>query len=103
MSLPETHTDPYRMVRALITYIPDAKTIRSAVLSEFDSAPSIKRIVAMQGVWKRQKEAIERGPHAPGSDHRGWDWTGEGYAKAMERASKTFIYAIERSRTEPRL
>jgi hypothetical protein len=49
------------MAKSLVTYMSDARAIRSAILAEFNSAPTVRTIVALREAHLREKVFLKRG------------------------------------------
>lgn len=57
--IPETHTDPMAMARALVTYIDCPDRVFKAVRAEFDSAPCHRTIQQMRESYLRPMAQVE--------------------------------------------
>lgn len=79
----EAHRTPTRMALALVQYIDDPKRVRHEVLSEFNSAPDLRRIAAMRADFLR-----------PGPDPICWKVQHDNYAAFMEHTNRSFVSAL---------
>lgn len=83
----------------LVGYMPCDQAVRSAILSEFDTAPHLNTIARIRKSRQAQQAFLKRGPIATGCEENGWDWTGAKYEEEMERASVFMVEAIKNERS----
>lgn len=63
MSLPDTHPNPVRMARALVSYIDCPLRVRREVLAEFQQAPALHRIREFRAEHLAARERARERPH----------------------------------------
>lgn len=93
------HKDAETMARCLVGYIACDRRIQREIRTEFDSPIGLDRIAQIRRERHHAECQHRRGKLGKDDDQRGWDWRGERNAETMERASSSFIRAIERERT----
>ncbi|MDT0507519.1 hypothetical protein [Novosphingobium sp. MMS21-SN21R] len=87
------HNSPNDMARVLVQYIGSPTRVRSEVLSNLGSSPSVTEISRMRAVYERS---------ASRRNIRDFDssvvWMDERYANNMDRANRAFVAAIYQAR-----
>lgn len=96
--IPSAHDTPEAMARCLVSYIACDRKVRSHILSEFHSAPSLQTIARIRAVHQSEVARLRRGKLAPGYTAKGFDWRGDRLRADMDIVSRVFVRAIERER-----
>lgn len=93
------HKDPEAMARVLVSYIACDRKVRSAILTEFNSAPCLSSIASIRAKHINDVQRFRRG-RIGCADYAASSWLTERHQieRDMEIASAVFVKSITKER-----
>lgn len=93
------HKDPEAMARVLVSYIACDRKVRSAILTEFNSAPGLPSIADIRARHEAEVRRFKRG-RIGDSNYAASSWLTERHQieRDMEIASAVFVRSIMQER-----